>query len=59
MRKYQLELAELAVAGQNTIICAETGTGKTYVALYVTEQHLASRKDGKSLLILASHGLRD
>lgn len=47
MRNYQLELAEIALSGRNTIICAETGTGKTYVALYLTQQHLASKNDGK------------
>lgn len=47
MRNYQLELAEIALSGRNTIICAETGTGKTYVALYVTQQHLTSKNDGR------------
>jgi ERCC4-related helicase len=48
MREYQLELADLALEGHNTIICAETGTGKTFVALYVTQEHLFNKNDGKN-----------
>lgn len=47
LRKYQLELAENAVLGRNTIICAETGSGKTWVALYIIQKHLQEAADGK------------
>ncbi|XP_072552312.1 antiviral innate immune response receptor RIG-I [Salminus brasiliensis] len=40
LREYQKELAEAAFSGQNTIICAPTGCGKTIVALAICEQHL-------------------
>ena len=46
LREYQKELAEKALAGENTIICAETGTGKTWVALHITKEHLRSTTDG-------------
>lgn len=55
MRNYQLELAEIALSGRNTIICAETGTGKTYVALYLTQQHLASKNDGRFVPFIKSY----
>uniref|UniRef100_A0A8B9HHC6 Activating signal cointegrator 1 complex subunit 3 n=1 Tax=Astyanax mexicanus TaxID=7994 RepID=A0A8B9HHC6_ASTMX len=40
LREYQKELAEAAFSGQNTIICAPTGCGKTIVALAICEHHL-------------------
>ncbi|XP_076464782.1 ATP-dependent RNA helicase DHX58-like [Babylonia areolata] len=43
MRKYQYELATPALMGENTIICAPTGSGKTRVALYIVKKHLDSR----------------
>lgn len=46
LRNYQLELAEKAVQGDNTIICAETGSGKTWVALYIVKKHLEGHKNG-------------
>lgn len=57
MRNYQLELAEIALSGRNTIICAETGTGKTYVALYVTQQHLASKNDACVVFLARTNAL--
>ncbi|XP_052690671.1 antiviral innate immune response receptor RIG-I-like [Crassostrea angulata] len=57
MRNYQLELAEIALSGRNTIICAETGTGKTYVALYLTQQHLASKNDACVVFLARTNAL--
>ena len=51
LRKYQLELAENALKGDNTIICAETGTGKTWVALHIVKKHLERLQNGKLLTI--------
>ncbi|XP_069778971.1 antiviral innate immune response receptor RIG-I isoform X2 [Narcine bancroftii] len=47
LRAYQKELAESAVAGDNTVICAPTGSGKTIVALHITENHLMNRPEGE------------
>lgn len=49
LRKYQLELAEIALSGENTIICAESGAGKTCVSFYVIERHLLNNPKGKTL----------
>ncbi|KAH3816679.1 hypothetical protein DPMN_118200 [Dreissena polymorpha] len=57
-RDYQLELAEKALRGQNTIICAETGTGKTWVALYVIDKHLSqASKSPKKVAFMARTGV--
>lgn len=42
LREYQKELAAPAIAGKNTIICAPTNSGKTFVAIEITKQHLDS-----------------
>ncbi|XP_077331374.1 antiviral innate immune response receptor RIG-I-like [Lithobates pipiens] len=42
LRKYQEELAQPAYRGTNTIICAPTGCGKTFVALSICAHHLKS-----------------
>ena len=47
LRGYQLELAERAVKGENTIVCAPTGSGKTWVALHIAEKHLQTFPNGK------------
>ncbi|XP_030368622.1 probable ATP-dependent RNA helicase DDX58 [Strigops habroptila] len=38
-RSYQTELAQPAINGYNTLICAPTGSGKTFVALMICEHH--------------------
>ncbi|CAD5207328.1 unnamed protein product [Bursaphelenchus okinawaensis] len=38
LRPYQAELAEGAVNGQNTLICAPTNSGKTLTAVYICRQ---------------------
>lgn len=40
LRAYQTELASAAYTGENAIICAPTGCGKTIVALAICENHL-------------------
>ncbi|XP_065131729.1 antiviral innate immune response receptor RIG-I [Paramisgurnus dabryanus] len=45
LREYQKELTAAAVNGQNTIICAPTGCGKTVVALAICENHLKQFPD--------------
>ena len=51
LREYQKELAAPALEGKNTIICAPTNSGKTYVAIEIAKKHLESFSvdaDGKS-----------
>lgn len=47
LRKYQEELAGPAFRGENTIICAPTGCGKTIVALAICDHHLKNKKEGQ------------
>ncbi|XP_056375512.1 antiviral innate immune response receptor RIG-I [Hyla sarda] len=47
LRNYQKELAQPACNGKNTIICAPTGSGKTYVALNICDHHLQSLPQGQ------------
>ncbi|XP_052100748.1 interferon-induced helicase C domain-containing protein 1-like isoform X2 [Mytilus californianus] len=44
LRDYQLELAEKALTGKNTVICADTGSGKTWVALHIVQEHIDKLK---------------
>ena len=49
IRSYQWELAEPGIKGENYIVCAPTGTGKTLVAGLIISEHLQKRKrDGKT-----------
>nr|XP_056704225.1 antiviral innate immune response receptor RIG-I [Euleptes europaea] len=45
-RSYQTELAQPALNGKNTIICAPTGSGKTFVSLMICDYHLRNRPAG-------------
>uniref|UniRef100_A0A7N6FH27 RNA helicase n=1 Tax=Anabas testudineus TaxID=64144 RepID=A0A7N6FH27_ANATE len=46
---YQEDVARPALEGKNIIICLPTGSGKTRVAVYITKQHLDSRRaEGRS-----------
>ncbi|KAM4731905.1 interferon-induced helicase C domain-containing protein 1 isoform 2-T2 [Anableps anableps] len=48
LRDYQMEVAWPALEGGNIIICLPTGSGKTRVAVYITQKHLDSRRaEGK------------
>ncbi|NXI65277.1 DDX58 helicase, partial [Anseranas semipalmata] len=46
-RSYQTELAQPAIKGKNTLICAPTGSGKTFVALMICEQHFQNLPAGR------------
>ena len=53
LRNYQQELALPGLTGQNYIICAPTGTGKTTVAGLIISDHLQRRKGlGKVLFLV-------
>ncbi|XP_046849902.1 antiviral innate immune response receptor RIG-I-like [Xenia sp. Carnegie-2017] len=42
LRDYQSYLVQPALEGKNTIICAPTGSGKTFVAMEAIKQHVCS-----------------
>ncbi|NXL94155.1 DDX58 helicase, partial [Alectura lathami] len=44
---YQIELAQPAINGKNTLICAPTGSGKTFVALMICEHHFQNMPPGR------------
>ncbi|NWV65495.1 DDX58 helicase, partial [Malurus elegans] len=46
-RSYQIELAQPAIDGKNTLICAPTGSGKTFVSLLICEHHLQNIPPGR------------
>lgn len=54
LREYQKELTAAAVQGQNTIICAPTGCGKTIVALAISEYHLKQFPERAKIVFLAT-----
>ena len=61
LREYQKELAAPGLRGENYIICAPTGTGKTLVAARIIvdhlEKHLNSEKFGKVIFITPNQSL--
>ncbi|VDH88963.1 ATP-dependent RNA helicase DDX58 [Mytilus galloprovincialis] len=57
LRDYQQELADLALKGVNTIVCAGTNAGKTYVALKVIESHLEKNTAGKVVFMTRTNVL--
>ncbi|NWR94488.1 DDX58 helicase, partial [Furnarius figulus] len=51
-RSYQTELAQPAINGKNTLICAPTGSGKTFVALLICEHHLQNVPSGQKAKVV-------
>ncbi|NWV42341.1 DDX58 helicase, partial [Grantiella picta] len=51
-RSYQIELAQPAINGKNTLICAPTGSGKTFVALLICEHHLQNVPLGRKAKVV-------
>lgn len=52
LRTYQEELAQPALSGKNTIICAPTGSGKTIVSLAICDHHLKTQPQGQKGKVL-------
>ncbi|NXC42753.1 DDX58 helicase, partial [Penelope pileata] len=52
VRSYQLELAQPAINGKNTLICAPTGSGKTLVALLICEHHFQNMPAGRKAKVV-------
>ncbi|KAL5500432.1 hypothetical protein EMCRGX_G011992 [Ephydatia muelleri] len=57
-RQYQLELATPGMQGKNCIVCAPTGTGKTFVAALIVANHLNQRQGkGKVVFVVPTQPL--
>ncbi|CAH1791869.1 unnamed protein product, partial [Owenia fusiformis] len=48
LREYQRELAGDALRGNNVVVCAPTGCGKTRVSMHVVKNHLKDTETGTS-----------
>uniref|UniRef100_A0A8D0KN31 RNA helicase n=1 Tax=Salvator merianae TaxID=96440 RepID=A0A8D0KN31_SALMN len=46
-RSYQIELAKPAFDGKHTIICAPTGSGKTFVSVMICDHHFRNMPAGQ------------
>ena len=61
LRDYQKQLAHAGLKGQNCIICAPTGSGKTYTAGHICQERrrlaIADRKRFKALFIVCIRNL--
>ncbi|KAM6304297.1 antiviral innate immune response receptor RIG-I isoform 2-T2 [Podargus strigoides] len=51
-RSYQIELIQPAIKGKNTLICAPTGSGKTFVALLICEHHFQNMPAGRKAKVV-------
>ncbi|KAM6289427.1 antiviral innate immune response receptor RIG-I [Aegotheles albertisi] len=51
-RNYQTELAQPAINGKNSLICAPTGSGKTFVALLICEHHFQNASAGRKAKVV-------
>ncbi|XP_065511806.1 antiviral innate immune response receptor RIG-I isoform X2 [Caloenas nicobarica] len=51
-RSYQTELAQPAINGKNTLICAPTGSGKTFVAVLICEHHFQNMPTGRKAKVV-------
>ncbi|NXS56374.1 DDX58 helicase, partial [Brachypteracias leptosomus] len=49
---YQIELAQPAINGKNTLICAPTGSGKTFVAVMICEHHFQNPPSGQKAKVV-------
>ncbi|NXW82812.1 DDX58 helicase, partial [Alopecoenas beccarii] len=49
---YQTELAQPAINGKNTLICAPTGSGKTFVAVLICEHHFQNMPAGQKAKVV-------
>jgi len=52
LRKYQQELAKLALKGENIILLVGTNAGKTYVAFHIIENHFIKNPEGKLFIYI-------
>ncbi|CAN9505403.1 unnamed protein product [Ophioblennius macclurei] len=50
--KYQKEVVERALQGENTIIWLPTGSGKTRAAVYVAQKHLETTRNAKVVVLV-------
>lgn len=57
LRKYQWELAESAIAGNNTLIVAPTGSGKTAVLTGIIQDRISKKIDGCIIFLVPSTAL--